>query len=216
MEVNGTAATGGMALVTPAVAPDAPSSPKPPRTASSACWSGWSSGLAAAFLRDSLDDSLSSKEETEHITGAPVLAVVPMVNSWKKRSKPLLVSITSPNSPAAEAYRSLRTSLQFARQERELRMILVTSPSASEGKTSTLANLGAVFAQAGHRVVLVSCDLRRPRLGQFYGIDESAGLTSVDARPGARWTTSSSPSPGQRRTCGCSRRARCRTTRLSC
>jgi succinoglycan biosynthesis transport protein ExoP len=179
MQVNGTAATGGMALVTPAVAPAAPSSPKPAQDGVLGLLIGLVLGLAAAFLRDSLDDSLSSKEETEHITGAPVLAVVPMVNSWKKRSKPLLVSITSPSSPAAEAYRSLRTSLQFAGQERELRMILVTSPSASEGKTSTLANLGAVFAQAGHRVVLVSCDLRRPRLGQFYGIDESAGLTSV-------------------------------------
>ncbi|MEP7022380.1 MAG: polysaccharide biosynthesis tyrosine autokinase [Actinomycetota bacterium] len=179
MQVNGTAATGGMALVTPAAAPTAPSSPKPAQDAVLGLLVGLILGLAAAFLRDNMDDALSSKEETEHIVGAPVLAVVPMVNSWKKRSKPLLVSITSPSSPAAEAYRSLRTSLQFAGQERELRMILVTSPSAAEGKTSTLANLGAVFAQAGHRVVLVSCDLRRPRLGQFYGIDESAGLTTV-------------------------------------
>ena len=54
-------------------------------------------------------------------------------------------------SPAAEAYRSLRTSLQFARQESDLRTILVTSPAAAEGKTSTLSNLGAIFAQAGHR-----------------------------------------------------------------
>ena len=84
-----------------------------------------------------------------------------------------------PTSPAAEAYRSLRTSLQFARQAHELRTLLVTSPAAAEGKTSTVANLGAVFAQAGERVVLVSCDLRRPRLGQFFGIDEQAGLTTV-------------------------------------
>ena len=55
----------------------------------------------------------------------------------------------------------------------------MTSPVAAEGKTSTLANLGAVFAQAGERVVLVSCDLRRPRLGEFFGFDEQNGLTNV-------------------------------------
>ena len=57
--------------------------------------------------------------------------------------------------------------------------MVVTSPGVDEGKTSTLANLGVVFAQAGERVVLVSCDLRRPRIGAFFGLDEQVGLTSV-------------------------------------
>ena len=91
----------------------------------------------------------------------------------------MVVAVTEPTSPAAESYRSLRTSLQFARQERQLRSILVTSPGVGEGKTSTLANLGVVFAQAGERVVLVSCDLRRPRIGAFFGLDEQVGLTCV-------------------------------------
>jgi capsular exopolysaccharide synthesis family protein len=87
--------------------------------------------------------------------------------------------MTDPTSPAAESYRSLRTSLQFARQEGHLRCIVVTSPGAAEGKTATLANLGVVFAQTGERVVLVSCDLRRPRIGAFLGLDERVGLTNV-------------------------------------
>ena len=136
-------------------------------------------GLGGAFLRDNLDDALISQEAAEQTAGVPVLAVVPHVPSWKRRDRPLVISISNPTSPAAEAYRSLRTSLQFARQERELRTILVTSPASEEGKTTTLANLGAVFAQAGNRVVLVSCDLRRPRIGKFLGVDESAGLTTV-------------------------------------
>ena len=115
----------------------------------------------------------------EEFGGATVIAAVPMVNSWKKRDKPLVVSLARPMSPAAEAYRSLRTSLQFARQERDLSTLLVTSPAAAEGKTSTLSNLGAMFAQAGERVVLVSCDLRKPRLGEFFGLDEQAGLTTA-------------------------------------
>jgi len=179
LEVNGANAASALTVVTPAVAPTAPSSPKPVQDALLGLIAGLILGLAAVFLRDSLDDAVSSKETAEQLTGTPVLAAVPMVSSWRKRDRPLVVTLARPASPAAEAYRSLRTSLQFARQEHELRTILVTSPAAAEGKTSTLANLGAVFAQAGQRVLMVSCDLRRPRLGQFFGIDERAGLTTA-------------------------------------
>jgi len=178
MQVSGSVDTGAVALVTPAQAPASPSSPKPAQDALLGLAAGLTLGLAAAFLRDSLDDRLTSKEATEHAGGAPVLAMTPAVPSFR-RSAPLVVTVTEPNSPAAESYRSLRTSLQFARQERQLSSLLVTSPGVSEGKTSTLANLGVVFAQAGERVLLVSCDLRRPRIGAFFGLDEQAGLTSV-------------------------------------
>lgn len=179
MQVNGTGDTGDLAIVTPAQAPAAPSSPKPAEYGLLGLAAGLVLGLAAAFLRESLDDAVASKDTAEEFSGATVLAAVPMVTSWKKRDRPLVVSLARPTSPAAEAYRSLRTSLQFARQDSDLRTILVTSPAASEGKTSTLSNLGAVFAQAGLRVVLVSCDLRKPRLGKFFGLDEQAGLTTA-------------------------------------
>ncbi len=179
VEVSGAAATQALALVTPAQAPAAPSSPKPVQDAALGLIAGLILGLAVAFLRDSLDDAVASKEAAEQLTGTPVLAAVPLVGSWRKKDKPLVVTLARPASPATEAYRSLRTSLQFARQENELRTILVTSPAASEGKTSTLANLGAVFAQAGQRVLMVSCDLRKPRLGQFFGVDEGRGLTTA-------------------------------------
>jgi polysaccharide biosynthesis transport protein len=179
LEVNGAVATSGVEFVTPAQAPTSPSSPRPARDAVLGLAAGLMLGLGAAFLRDGLDEALSSKEVVERLGGAPVLALVPMVSSWKKRDQPLVVSAVEPTSPAAEAYRSLRTSLQFVRQARDLRTLLVTSPVAAEGKSSTLANLGTVFAQAGERVVLVSCDLRRPRLGQFFGLEEESGLTAV-------------------------------------
>ncbi len=179
MQVSGAVDTGGVALVTPATAPASPSSPKPAQNAALGLAAGLALGLGAAFLRDSLDDRLASKEAAEDAAGAPVLTMVPMVTAWRRRTKPLVVSVTEPTSPAAESYRSLRTSLQFARQERQLRSLVVTSPAASEGKTATLANLGVVFAQAGEQVLLVSCDLRRPRLGQFFGLSEQSGLTSV-------------------------------------
>ena len=178
MQVSGSVDTGPVALVTPAQAPVSPSSPKPTQDALLGLVAGLVLGLAAAFLRDSFDDRLTSKEATEHAGGAPVLAMTPAVPSWRRQS-PMVVTVTEPNSPAAESYRSLRTSLQFARQERQLSSLLVTSPGVGEGKTSTLANLGVVFAQAGERVLLVSCDLRRPRIGAFFGLDEQVGLTSV-------------------------------------
>jgi len=178
MQVSGSVDTGAVALVTPAQAPISPSSPKPAQDALLGLAAGLALGLAVAFLRDSLDDRLTSKEATEQAGGASVLAMTPAMPSWR-RSAPLVVTVTEPNSPAAESYRSLRTSLQFARQERQLSSLLVTSPGVGEGKTSTLANLGVVFAQAGERVLLVSGDLRRPRIGAFFGLDEQTGLTSV-------------------------------------
>jgi polysaccharide biosynthesis transport protein len=178
MQVSGATDTSDVVLVTPAQAPVSPSSPKPVQDALLGLAAGLALGLGAAFLRDSLDDRLTSKEATEHAGGAPVLAMTPVITAWR-RQKSMVVSVADPTSPAAESYRSLRTSLQFARQERQVRSMIVTSPGVSEGKTSTLANLGVVFAQAGERVVLVSCDLRRPRIGEFFGLDERVGLTSV-------------------------------------
>ena len=179
LQVNGAVATGGVELVTPAEPPVSPSSPKPAQNALLGLAAGLMLGLGAAFLRDSLDDALTSKESAERLGRAPVLAMVPMVSSWKKGKGAVVAVSSDPASTAAEAYQSLRTSLQFVRQAHELRTLLVTSPAAAEGKTSVVANLGAVFARAGERVVLVSCDLRRPRLGEFFGLDEKSGLTTV-------------------------------------
>jgi capsular exopolysaccharide synthesis family protein len=177
-QVSGAVESGDVVLVTPAQTPVSPSSPKPVQDGLLGLAAGLALGLGTAFLRDSLDDKLASKEAAEHSGGAPVLAMTPVVTSWR-RQQPLVVVISEPTSPAAESYRSLRTSLQFARQEGQFRSIVVTSPGVAEGKTATLANLGVVFAQAGERVVLVSCDLRRPRIGAFFGVDEQEGMTSV-------------------------------------
>jgi capsular exopolysaccharide synthesis family protein len=90
-----------------------------------------------------------------------------------------LVSISEPTSSAAEAYRILRTSIQFLGLDRPVRVIQVTSPNAQEGKTTTLANLAVAFAASGLRTVAVDCDLRRPRLHEFFGLANEAGFTSV-------------------------------------
>jgi polysaccharide biosynthesis transport protein len=179
LQVAGSVASTGLEFVTPAQAPAAPSSPKPAQDAILGLAAGLVLGVGAAFLRDTLDDRLSGSEAVERASGAPVLATVPLVASWRRHQESAMAALSDPTSGAAEAYRSLRTSLQFARQDRSLRTILVTSARAGEGKTSTVVNLGAVFAQAGERVVLVSGDLRRPRLSALPGRDEPAELSSV-------------------------------------
>lgn len=166
-------------IVGPADFPGAAISPNYRRNILLALMAGLGLGVAAAFLRERLDDRLRGRDDLEIVTGAPVLAVVPKVQVWKKAHAPLLVSLTQPQSPAAEAYKSLRTAVLFVMQQRNMKVLLVTSPQAGEGKTSTTANLGVALAQAGKRVIMVSADLRKPRLHQFFEVPNVAGLTDV-------------------------------------
>ena len=89
-----------------------------------------------------------------------------------------LITITSPRSPVSEAYRRLRTNLEFARLDKPLRTLLVTSAGPDEGKSTTLANLAVSIAQAGRRVILVDSDLRHPQLHEIFDLDNQEGLTT--------------------------------------
>jgi len=90
-----------------------------------------------------------------------------------------LVAHLDPKSPAAEAYRTLRTSIQFAGLDHKCRSIVVTSSSPGEGKSTTVANFGVVLAQSGARVCLVDSDLRRPTLHRIFGLANTRGLTTA-------------------------------------
>ncbi|HFD39516.1 MAG TPA: polysaccharide biosynthesis tyrosine autokinase [Anaerolineae bacterium] len=90
-----------------------------------------------------------------------------------------LITIAEPRSPISEAYRTLRTNLDFAGLDRSLKTLVVTSAGVGEGKTTTLANLAVVSAQAGRRVILVDADLRRPTLHQLFGLPNETGLTTM-------------------------------------
>ncbi len=92
---------------------------------------------------------------------------------------PTLVTVAQPRSPISEAYRSLRTSIQFLGLDRTVQTILVTSAGPQEGKTTTLANLAVTFAEAGREVLAVDCDLRRPALHRIFGIANENGLTAL-------------------------------------
>jgi len=90
-----------------------------------------------------------------------------------------LITIADPRSLASEAFRTLRTNLQFTSVDRPLRTILVTSASPEEGKSTTLANLAVTMAQAEKRVIMVDCDLRRPVLHKLFGLSREIGLVTM-------------------------------------
>jgi non-specific protein-tyrosine kinase len=90
-----------------------------------------------------------------------------------------LITVSEPRSPISEAYRTLRTNLDFAGLDQALETLVVTSAGVGEGKSTTLANLAVVSAQAGRKVILVDADLRRPTLHQTFGLDNETGLTTV-------------------------------------
>lgn len=90
-----------------------------------------------------------------------------------------LVTITDPRSPASEAYRALRTNLSFYGLDTPIRTLVVTSPAAGEGKSTTIANLAVTMAQSGRRTILVDCDLRRPTQHELFGLAMSPGLTNL-------------------------------------
>jgi len=90
-----------------------------------------------------------------------------------------LITISESRSPISEAYRTLRTNLDFAGLDRALKTLVVTSAGVSEGKSTTLANLAIVSAQAGRRVILVDADLRRPTIHKVFGLANDTGLTTM-------------------------------------
>ena len=180
LQVEAELETGGAQLVADAGVRTEQVKPRPVLYGAIALAAGLGLGIGLAFLLESLDDSIKTKEELDRtLSGIPVLALVPAIERWKNRSRALLVTATDPVSPPAEAYRSLRTALQFIGGERPPRIIEVTSANAGEGKTSTISNLAVVAARAGQKVIVADCDLRNPRLHEFLGLSNDVGFTSL-------------------------------------
>lgn len=90
-----------------------------------------------------------------------------------------LVTVSHPRSPVSEAYRTLRTNIEFSSLDHAVKTILVTSAAPDEGKSTTIANLGVTFAESGREVVVVDCDLRRPSLHQLFALPNETGLTAA-------------------------------------
>ena len=177
VELRAGLGNGGARLAAPAETPDSPVRPKPLRSGVIALGAGLVLGIGLAFLLDYLDDSVKGKEDIERVApGANVLGLIPRVDNLEEQP---LVTLSERSSEAAEAYRTLRTSIRFLGLDRALGSLQVTSPDAYDGKTTTVANLGVVLRQAGFRVAVVGADLRRPRIHKLFGLTNDVGFTSV-------------------------------------
>jgi succinoglycan biosynthesis transport protein ExoP len=171
--------TGGAQVVADAIAPSSPVEPRPLRSGAIALGISLVIGIALALLFEQLDDSIRSKTQLEQLTGLAAVGLIPSVGSWRKGKVHEVVRTGAENSSAAEAYRSLRTAVQFIGVERPAQVIQITSALPSEGKTTTAANLALTLARGGKRVVLVDCDLRRPRVHELFDVPGERGLTMV-------------------------------------
>jgi capsular exopolysaccharide synthesis family protein len=172
--------TGAVELITPASVPKVPSSPDIKRTGIIGLVVGLILGAGGVLLAEAVDDRIRNQEElAQAAPGIPLLGMVPAVPGKRPQGEPLLPSIAAPSSLAAEAYRQLRTSLQFLDVDREWKLVQVTSPVQGEGKTTTVTNLAIMLAEAGRRTLLVDADLRRPQLHEYFGLQPGSGLTNV-------------------------------------
>ncbi len=131
-------------------------------------------GIAQAFVRNYFDDKISSKKELEDLTTLPIYGLLPEV---KKKNIGIEV-LDEPKSPYAEAHRSLRTNLQFTQNKNQSHVILVSSTIMGEGKSTTVANLSAIFNLAGYKCIVINLDLRKPTLHKFFNVDNSVGMST--------------------------------------
>jgi len=169
-----------LSLVDPAVPPLEPVSPRPVLNLVLGTMSALLLAAAVVYLAAYLDDSVRTAEEVHEITGLPTLGVVSRIRTPNRDVDFYkLVTLLHPRSAAAEAFRLLRTNIEFASIDAPVRSLVVTSAMPNEGKTVTAANLAIAFAQAGRRVLLIDADLRKPSVHRMFDFTNDHGLLTL-------------------------------------
>jgi polysaccharide biosynthesis transport protein len=178
-------ALGGGQVLVPAAVPTSPAQPRPLRNVLLGAIVGLLLGTGLAFIRDHFDDGIRDEARLRDATsGRPVLGQIP---HWTDDRTGRLATIIDPASPVSEAYRALSTNVRFmlaasrddGSGESQSRILLVSSASPSEGKTSVSSNLAVAAARVGLQVILVDADLRHPMLSRSFGLQDSPGLSDV-------------------------------------
>jgi capsular exopolysaccharide synthesis family protein len=181
---------GSVKMVDQARAPKAPIKPKKKTNLILGIFVGLGLGVGITLLREYLDTSLKTTEDVER-TGFSVLGSIPFIATQKMRRhrkdgngeimriESRLITHFAPKSPISEAYRTLRTNIQYANADRSIKSVLVTSSGMGEGKSTSVANLAITFAQMGSKTLIVDTDLRRPVLHGIFEQSRNEGLTNV-------------------------------------
>ncbi len=194
----------GVTIVNPAPVPGAPIAPRTALNTFIAAVVGLLLGLVLAFVKENLDTSIATIEDVEDFLQTPILGVIPYVEAETIRrrrfsvaslfgmipppprlgiteARKLLVTLGGGTSPPAEAYKTLRTNIQFAVSQKKNKVLIITSSGPHEGKTLTAANCAIAIAQSGHRVLLLSADLRREFIADLFGVRTEPGLAEIIA-----------------------------------
>ncbi len=167
-----------IAIIEPPIVPSVPIGPRVPQNVLLAVAIGFLLAVAAALLIEALDDTLKTPDDVRNLVNLSPMGTITRIDTGDTYPDKLVVS-KFPLSSAAEAYRILRTNLQFKMVERSIRSLMVTSTQPMEGKSVTTANLAAVLAQSGKKVILVDADLRRPTQHRVFELSNSTGLTGA-------------------------------------
>jgi non-specific protein-tyrosine kinase len=162
-----------------ALPPGGPIGPKVMQNTMLAAVVGLMLGLGVIFMIEALDDTLRSPEEVSRQLGLPVLGVI----ARTKMEDELPIAISQPRSPVTEAFRSLRTNIQFASVDTPIHTLMVTSSSPSDGKSTVAVNLAAVMAQGERSVAVIDADLRRPRLHKLMHVSNRRGVSDLFIQP---------------------------------
>jgi polysaccharide biosynthesis transport protein len=184
--IGESAETGRVRVIDAATTPGIPVSPHRKRAVLISFLLGLVLAIVAAMLADRFDDAVQNPDEVRDRLNLTVLGSIPRVRRidagqpQETQEKAFrMVTHVEPQSLVAEAFRSLRTNVAFARAHQDLRTLMVTSPAPGEGKSTVAVNLATTFAQQGQRTLLIDADLRRSVLDQTFAISRSPGLTNV-------------------------------------
>lgn len=162
--------------------PTVPDSPRPILNMSIAFALGLMGSMSLVFLFEYLDNTIKAQEDIEKLIDVPVIGIIPGVTGDKHQKNMKyeeLISVKNPKSRAAEAYRTLRTNIQFASIDEQINSIVVTSAQPGEGKSTIISNLSNLTAQGEKKVLLMDCDLRNPVIHKRLGLSNNEGLTSI-------------------------------------
>jgi polysaccharide biosynthesis transport protein len=175
--------TGGVRIIDSAPLPFTPVSPQRKRAVLLAAIIGLMLGVLSAVIADRFDDSVQTPDEVRHRLHLAILGSIPRVRDAlfrrTDRQSFRLMSHAEPQSLVAEAFRSLRTNIAFARAHSDLRTIVLTSPGPGDGKSTVACNLATIFAQQGQRTLLIDADLRRAVVNETFAIPRSPGLSDL-------------------------------------
>ena len=163
-------------VVKPATTPTSPTSPKVAQNFALGVLLGLLLGAGQAILRDTMNVHVRTVKDIERVTDRPVLGTIAFDSD--AAIHPLVLQV-DPHSPRAEAYRRLRTNLQFLGLDEGKRSIVITSSISGEGKTTSAINIASTLATAGERVLVIDADLRRPKVANYLQLEGSVGLTTV-------------------------------------